>query len=189
MSGFKVANPVNRARAGPRPDRTSHAIGGNGRHRTGAGPRRIPAASAVHLPPLTARDRNFDGPVFASGNGAGRDRACSTGAHWREYGVRDYDSDWTDDQRALYDECFALGEMWAADPDTSADQLRQILELAEADEDTLADVEISHPPLLDAVAEVTGETVLSVTADRDDPAFRGFIDGSREGAEGDVFGL
>ena len=39
------------------------------------------------------------------------------------------------------------------------------------------------------VPEATGELVTSVTADRDDPAFRGFVDGARQGAEEDVFGL
>lgn len=103
--------------------------------------------------------------------------------------MKDHDTGWTDDQRALYDECYALGEMWAADPDTSADQLGQVLELAEADDDQLHDVELTLPPLLDAVAEVTGEPVYTVTASRRDPAFRGFVDGSRQGAVGEVFGL
>ncbi|MFI6759222.1 hypothetical protein ACIBF5_08775 [Micromonospora sp. NPDC050417] len=101
----------------------------------------------------------------------------------------DYDSDWTDDQRGLYDECYSIGHAWATDQDTSADDLQQVLDLAEADDDDLGDVELDYPPLIDAVAEAIGETVTSVTADRDDPAFRGFVDGARDGAAEDVFGL
>ncbi|MEV4626496.1 hypothetical protein AB0J90_09455 [Micromonospora sp. NPDC049523] len=101
----------------------------------------------------------------------------------------DYDDDWTDDQRGLYDECYSIGHAWATDQDTSADDLQQVLNLAEADEDDLGDVELDYPPLVDAVAETTGETVTSVTADREDPAFRGFVDGARDGAAEDVFGL
>ena len=103
--------------------------------------------------------------------------------------MKEYEDDWTEDQRALYDECYALGEAWAKDPDTPADQLQDVLNLAEADDDELGLVDITYPPLVDAVAEATGEEVTSVTASRDDPAFRGFVDGAREGAEEDVFGL
>ncbi|MDG4786906.1 hypothetical protein O7626_13355 [Micromonospora sp. WMMD1102] len=103
--------------------------------------------------------------------------------------MRNHDDVWTEDQRALYDECYDLGEAWAADPETDTDQLQDVINLAEADDDELADVELDYPPLVDAVAEATGEQVASVTADRDDPAFRGFVDGVREGAEEDVFGL
>lgn len=101
----------------------------------------------------------------------------------------DYDSDWTDDQRGLYDECYSIGHDWAMGQDTSADDLQQVLNLVEADEDDLGDVELDYPPLIDAVAEATGETVTSVTASRADPAFRGFVDGARDGAAEDVFGL
>ncbi|GAA3750720.1 hypothetical protein GCM10022225_38780 [Plantactinospora mayteni] len=103
--------------------------------------------------------------------------------------MRNYDDDWAEDQRALYDECYDLGEAWAGDPATDTDQLQDVINLAEADDDELADVELGHPPLVDAVAEATGEQVTSVTADRNDPAFRGFVDGVRQGAEEDVFGL
>ncbi|MEO3745721.1 hypothetical protein [Plantactinospora sp. B5E13] len=103
--------------------------------------------------------------------------------------MKDYDDDWTEDQRALYDECYDLGESWAADPDTPADELQDVLNLAELDEDELGEVDLTYAPLVDAVAEATGEQVTSVTADRDDPAFRGFVDGARDGAEESVFGL
>ncbi|MEQ4300256.1 hypothetical protein ABNF97_02480 [Plantactinospora sp. B6F1] len=103
--------------------------------------------------------------------------------------MRNYDDDWTEDQRALYDECYDLGEAWAGDPETDTDQLQDVINLAEADDDELADVDLNYPPLVDAVAEATGEQVTSVTADRDDPAFRGFVDGVRQGVEEDVFGL
>lgn len=57
----------------------------------------------------------------------------------------DYDDDWTDDQRGLYDECYSIGHAWATDQDTSADDLQQVLNLAEADEDDLGDVELDYP--------------------------------------------
>lgn len=100
-----------------------------------------------------------------------------------------HDEEWTEEQRALYDECFALGQAWADDPDTPFDQLQEVINLAEADEDDLHGVDIGYPPLVDAVAEATGETVTSVSAHWDDPAFRGFVEGAREGASDDVFGL
>jgi hypothetical protein len=111
------------------------------------------------------------------------------GASREEHGVKDYDDDWSEDQRALYDECYALGESWAADPDTPADELQDVLNLAELDDDELGEVDLTYAPLVEAVAEATGEQVTSVTADRDDPAFRGFVDGTRDGAEETVFGL
>jgi hypothetical protein len=103
--------------------------------------------------------------------------------------VANDDEEWTVDQRALYDECHAIGRAWADDPDTPADQLQEVINLAEAEEDDLRGVDIDHPPLIDAVAEATGEDVASVPARPDDPAFAGFVAGVRDGASDDVFGL
>ncbi|MEV4759604.1 hypothetical protein AB0J86_31535 [Micromonospora sp. NPDC049559] len=103
--------------------------------------------------------------------------------------MRNYDDDWSDDQRGLYDESYDIGEAWAKDPDTSSDELQDVINMAEADDDELGDMELTHPALVDAVANATGELQDSITADRDDPAFRGFTDGVRDGAEADVFGL
>lgn len=101
----------------------------------------------------------------------------------------DYDDEWTDDQRALYDECFAIGQAWADDPETPADQLQEVINLAEADEDDLHGVDIDYQPLIDAVTEATGDAVPSVPARRSDPAFQGFVAGARDSAADDVFGL
>jgi hypothetical protein len=100
----------------------------------------------------------------------------------REHTVKNYDSDWTDDQRALYDECYAIGHAWAEDADTPPDQLQQVLDLAEADDEDLGGLDIDYPPLVDAVAEATGEDVTTVPATHEDPGFRGFAEGARDGA-------
>ncbi|MBO4207235.1 hypothetical protein [Micromonospora echinofusca] len=100
-----------------------------------------------------------------------------------------YDEDWSADQRALYDECRRAGQEWAADPDTPPDDLQHVINLAEADDDAFDLAEIDYPPLVDAVAEVTGENITSVPASHTDPAFRGFVDGVRETVADDVFGL
>nr|MDT0661253.1 hypothetical protein [Micromonospora sp. DSM 115978] len=101
----------------------------------------------------------------------------------------DYDEDWTEEQRALYDECYAIGQGWSDDPDTPSDELQEVINLAEADDDDLAGVDIDYAPLVDAVTEATGETATSVPARHGDPAFEGFVAGARDGAADDVFGL
>jgi hypothetical protein len=103
--------------------------------------------------------------------------------------VKEYESDWTEDQRGLYDESYAIGYTWATDPDTPVDETQEVLNLAEADDDELGGLDLEYPPLVDAVAEATGEDVMSVPARRDHPAFRGFVDGARDATAGDVFGL
>ena len=99
-----------------------------------------------------------------------------------------YDTDWSEDQRAVYDECYRVGQQWAVDNDADPAQVRQMVELANADPDELDNSELDLAPLVDAVSEVTGEVVTTVTVDAGDPAFRGFVDGVRDAAEDDVFG-
>ncbi|MCL7456911.1 hypothetical protein AB0J85_08075 [Micromonospora echinofusca] len=103
--------------------------------------------------------------------------------------MESYDEDWTDSQRALYDECHRAGGEWAADPDTPTEDVQHVINLGQADDDTLADAEIDYPPLVDAVTQATGELVTSVPASHDDPGFRGFVDGVRDATADEVFGL
>ncbi|MEU4675460.1 MULTISPECIES: hypothetical protein [Micromonospora] len=103
--------------------------------------------------------------------------------------MRNYDDDWTDSQRALYDECYQAGGEWAEDPDTSSDDVQYVINLAEGDDDSLGDAELDYPPLVDAVTQATGENITSVPASHDDPAFRGFLDGVRDAVGDDTFGL
>ncbi|MEU5564206.1 MULTISPECIES: hypothetical protein [Micromonospora] len=103
--------------------------------------------------------------------------------------MRNYDDDWTDSQRALYDECYQAGSDWAQDPETPSDDVQYVINLAEGDDDSLGDSELDYPPLVDAVTEATGENITSVPASHDDPAFRGFVDGVRDGIADDTFGL
>ncbi|MEV1328666.1 hypothetical protein [Micromonospora costi] len=100
-----------------------------------------------------------------------------------------YDEDWTDSERALYDECYRYGGEWAEDPATPSDDVQHVINLAEADDDSLGDSELDFPPLVDAVTQATGENVTSVPASHHDPGFRGFVDGVRDATEEDVFGL
>lgn len=103
--------------------------------------------------------------------------------------VKEYEDGWTEDQRGLYDESYAIGYTWADDPGTPVDETQRVLDLAESDDDELGGTELEYPPLVDAVAQATGENVMSVPARRDHPAFRGFVDGARDAVSGDVFGL
>ncbi|MFD6682222.1 hypothetical protein [Micromonospora parva] len=103
--------------------------------------------------------------------------------------MQSYDDDWTDSQRALYDECYRAGGEWAEDPDTPSDDVQHVINLAEADDDALGDAEIDYPPLVDAVTQASGVTVTSVPASHEDPGFRGFTDGVRDATAEDVFGL
>ncbi|MGA3541113.1 hypothetical protein [Melissospora conviva] len=99
-----------------------------------------------------------------------------------------YDTDWSDDQQGVYDDCYRAGQQWAVDNDADPEEVRRMVELANAAPDTLDNSELDIAPLSDAVAEVTGEVVTTVTVDASDPAFRGFVDGVRDAAEDDVFG-
>lgn len=104
--------------------------------------------------------------------------------------MRNYDSEWTDLERALYDECYEAGDVWAEDPGTPDEDLQRVLSLADAadaEDPNAADSDFG--PLVDAVSEAIGEGVTSVPVTRDDPGFRGFVDGVRDGAADDVFGL
>ena len=103
--------------------------------------------------------------------------------------MKSYDEDWTDGQRAVYDECYQAGTEWAGDPDTPTEDVQHVINLEEADEDTLPDAETDYPPLVDAVAQATGENVTSVPTSRSDPGFRGFVDGVRDAMADEVFGL
>ncbi|GAB3818617.1 hypothetical protein [Micromonospora zhanjiangensis] len=103
--------------------------------------------------------------------------------------MKDYHSDWTEEQSAVYDEAYRVGQEWAQDPETPVDEQQRVVNLAEADEDDLADVEIEYQPLVDAVADATGVDLASVPASRDDPGFAGFVDGVRDAVAGDTFGL
>ncbi|MCZ7419908.1 MULTISPECIES: hypothetical protein [unclassified Micromonospora] len=104
-------------------------------------------------------------------------------------GMESYHEDWTDSQRALYDECYRAGADWADDPDTPSEDVQHVINLAEADDDTLADAETDFAPLIDAVTEATGEVVATVPASHEDPGFKGFVDGVRDGASDETFGL
>ncbi|GAA4566887.1 hypothetical protein GCM10023176_17960 [Micromonospora coerulea] len=103
--------------------------------------------------------------------------------------MRSYHEDWTDGQRAVYDECHRAGTEWAGDPDTPTEDVQHVINLGQADDDTFADAEIDYPPLVDAVTQATGVTVTSVAASHDDPGFRGFVDGVRDATADEVFGL
>ncbi|MEU0154553.1 hypothetical protein [Micromonospora fulviviridis] len=103
--------------------------------------------------------------------------------------MQSYDDDWTDGQRGVYDECYRAGADWAGDPDTPTDDVQQVINLGQADDDAFTDAEIDFPPLVDAVAEATGENVTSVPASHADPGFRGFTDGVRDATADEVFGL
>ncbi|MFV2100809.1 hypothetical protein [Micromonospora sp. LOL_024] len=103
--------------------------------------------------------------------------------------MESYHEDWSDSQRALYDECYRAGADWADDPDTPSEDVQQVINMAEADDDTLADVEIDFPSLVDAVTQATGEVVTTVPASHEDPSFKGFVDGARDSTSGEVFGL
>lgn len=103
--------------------------------------------------------------------------------------MESYDSDWTDGQRALYDECHRVGGEWAEDPNTPTDDVQYVINLAEADDDSLSDAELDYPPLVDAVVQATGENVTSVPVSHADPSFRGFVDGVRGATAEEVFGL
>lgn len=100
--------------------------------------------------------------------------------------MKEYEGSWTEDQRGLYDESYEIGYAWADDPDTPIDETREVLSLAEADDDELGGLDLEYPPLVDAVAQATGENVMSVPARRDHPAFRGFIDGARDATAGNL---
>lgn len=103
--------------------------------------------------------------------------------------MQSYDDDWTDGQRAVYDECYRYGTEWAADPDTPAEDVQHAINLGQADDDAFSDAETDYPPLVDAVTQATGENVTSVPASHDDPGFRGFVDGVRDATADEVFGL
>ncbi|MFC4145017.1 hypothetical protein ACFO0M_02000 [Micromonospora mangrovi] len=103
--------------------------------------------------------------------------------------MESYADDWTDGQRAVYDECHRAGGEWATDPDTPTQDVQHVINLGQADDDTLADAETDYPPLVDAVTQATGVPVTSVPASHDDPGFRGFVDGVRDATADEVFGL
>ncbi|NES15502.1 MULTISPECIES: hypothetical protein [Micromonospora] len=103
--------------------------------------------------------------------------------------MQSYDDDWTDGQRAVYDECHRYGAEWAADPDTPTEDVQHVINLGQADDDAFTDAEIDYPPLVDAVTQATGETVTTVPASHHDPGFRGFVDGVRDATADEVFGL
>ncbi|SCL23913.1 hypothetical protein GA0070624_2821 [Micromonospora rhizosphaerae] len=103
--------------------------------------------------------------------------------------MKSYDDDWTDGERAVYDEVYQAGVEWADDPDTPSEDVQHVINLGEADDDTFGDSETDYPPLVDAVTEATGENVTSVPASHSDPGFRGFVDGVRDATADEVFGL
>lgn len=103
--------------------------------------------------------------------------------------MESYDDDWTDGQRAVYDECYRAGAEWARDPETPTEEVQHVINLGEADDDTLPDAETDFPPLADAVTQATGENVTSVPASHTDPGFRGFLDGVRDAMADEVFGV
>lgn len=103
--------------------------------------------------------------------------------------MRNYDDSWTEDETAVYDECYTAGHAWTEDPDTPTGELQTVLELAEQDDEFLTGEDIDYPPaLVDAVTEAIGEKVNTVPATREHPGFRGFTDGARDGAAGEEFG-
>lgn len=97
--------------------------------------------------------------------------------------------DWTDGQRAVYDECHRYGAEWAVDPATPTEDVQHVINLGQADDDIFTDAETDYPPLVDAVTQATGENVTTVPASHDDPGFRGFVDGVRDATADEVFGL
>jgi hypothetical protein len=103
--------------------------------------------------------------------------------------MQSYDDDWTDGQRAVYDECYQAGADWAGDPETPSEDVQTVINLGQADDDTFGDSETDFPPLVDAVTQATGENLTSVPASHADPAFRGFVDGVRDATADEVFGL
>ncbi|MCW3841327.1 hypothetical protein ONA70_14595 [Micromonospora yasonensis] len=103
--------------------------------------------------------------------------------------MQSYDDDWTDGQRAVYDECYRYAAEWVGDPDTPTDEVQHVINLGQADDTSFTDAETDYPPLVDAVTQATGENVTSVPASHDDPAFRGFVDGVRDATADEVFGL
>lgn len=103
--------------------------------------------------------------------------------------MKSYDDDWTDGQRAVYDECYRAGGEWAGDPGTPTDDVQFVINFGEADDDTVPDAETDYPPLVDAVTQATGENVTTVPASHSDPGFRGFVDGVRDAMADEVFGL
>jgi hypothetical protein len=103
--------------------------------------------------------------------------------------VRNYDSSWTADQTGLYDECYTAGHAWAEDADTPTVELQTVLELAEQDDELLTGEDMNYPPaLVEAVSDAIGEYVNTVPATRENPGFRGFLDGVHDGAAGEEFG-
>ncbi|MGR6318394.1 hypothetical protein Q2K19_00830 [Micromonospora soli] len=103
--------------------------------------------------------------------------------------MKSYDEEWTDGERAIYDECYQAGAEWADDPDTPSDDVQHVINLAEADDDVFDDAETDYRPLVDAVTQATGENLTSVPLSHADPGFRGFTDGVRDATAEDVFGL
>ncbi|MFB9234930.1 hypothetical protein ACFFWC_05185 [Plantactinospora siamensis] len=103
--------------------------------------------------------------------------------------MKNYQSDWTEEQSAVYDESYGIGQDWANDPGTPSEDLQQVINLAEADEADLDGMELRYEPLVEAVSDATGRVVESVPATRDDPAFAGFVEGARDAASDDTFGL
>ncbi len=97
--------------------------------------------------------------------------------------------DWTDGQRAVYDECYRAGTEWGGDPDTPTEDVQHVINLGQADDDAFSDAETDYPPLVDAVTQATGENVTNVPASHADPGFRGFVDGVRDATSDDTFGL
>ncbi|MFC7549180.1 hypothetical protein [Plantactinospora sp. GCM10030261] len=103
--------------------------------------------------------------------------------------MKTYHSDWTEEQSAVYDESYGIGQAWARDPETPSEDLQQVVNLAAADDDDLDGVELSYPPLVEAVSDATGRLVESVPAMKHEPGFAGFVDGARDAVSRDVFGL
>ncbi|MFR9776438.1 hypothetical protein ACL02O_10325 [Micromonospora sp. MS34] len=103
--------------------------------------------------------------------------------------MQSYDDDWTDGERAVYDECYRYGTEWAGDPDTPTEDVQHVINLGQADDDSFTDAETDYQPLVDAVTQATGENITSVPASHDDPGFRGFVDGVRDATADEVFGL
>lgn len=104
--------------------------------------------------------------------------------------VKNYVEGWSDLQRGLYDEAYDLGLSWSTDPGTSPDEIQELLRLGDAVQSgELAGTELDFSPLVDGVAEATGMDVTTVPADYTDPGFRGFVDGARDGASDDVYGV
>ncbi|PZM96365.1 MAG: hypothetical protein DIU79_05240 [Actinobacteria bacterium] len=104
--------------------------------------------------------------------------------------MKNYVEGWSDLQRGLYDEAYDIGLSWSKDPSTSPDDLQELLHIGDAVESgELTGAELEFGPLVDGVAEATGVAVATVPADYSDPGFRGFVDGARDGATDDVYGV